>query len=269
MNPDRLSLNQITLEQCDLPTAVELCERHGVGSVSLWRHKVAEYGLARSAQLVRDSGLRVSSLCRGGMFPAADDAEARRRIDDNLRAVDEAAELGADVLVLVCGPAPDRDLSRARAQVLHGIEAVLPHARAAGVPLGIEPLHPMMICARSVVVTLAQANDLVDALGEDHLGVVVDAYHVWWDPDLTAQLRRSAGRIRGFHVSDWMEDTRDLVYGRGLMGEGVIDLPALSAAVEEAGWTGPTEVEILNRELWERDPDVVMAELRARFEAHV
>jgi sugar phosphate isomerase/epimerase len=269
MRPERFSLNQITLEQCDLPTAVDLCVQAGVTNISLWRHKIADCGLERTEKLVREHGLRVTSLCRGGMFPATDDADARRRAEDNRRAVDEAARLGADVLVLVCGPAPDQDLRRARRHVAEGIEALLPYAEAAGIPLGIEPLHPMMISARSVVVTLGQANDLVETLAHPNLGVVVDAYHVWWDPDLDAQLARATGRVLGFHVSDWLAGTSDVLYGRGLMGEGVIDLAALAAGVEAAGWDGPVEVEILNRDLWAREPGGVLAEIRQRFVEHV
>jgi sugar phosphate isomerase/epimerase len=269
MNPDRLSLNQITLEQASMPDVLLACAKEGITSVGLWRHKVGDHGVWHTKGLLEECGLRVSSLCRGGMFPSADAADARRRADDNRRAVDEAAELGADVLVLVCGPAHDRDLRKARAQVADGIAELLPYAEAAGVRLGVEPLHPMMITARSVVVTLAQANDLVEAFDSPYLGVVVDAYHVWWDPDLDAQLRRATGRILGFHVSDWLRDTPDVVYGRGLMGEGEIDLPALAAAVEAAGYDGPVEVEILNRELWTRDPHEVLAEVKTRFVDHV
>lgn len=269
MNIDRLSLNQITLEQCDLPATVDLCLQAGIRNISLWRHKVAEHGLERTAKLIRDSGLRVSSLCRGGMFPATDGADARRRADDNLRAVDEAALLGADVLVLVCGPAPDRDLGRARDQVASGIETLLPYAAATGMPLGIEPLHPMMISARSVVVTLGQANDLLDRFEHPGLGIVVDAYHVWWDPELRRQLERAGGRVVGFHVSDWLADTPDVVYGRGLMGEGVIDLPGLAAEVAGTGFDGPVEVEILNRQTWAREPAGLLAEIQQRFVEHV
>jgi sugar phosphate isomerase/epimerase len=269
VNPDRLSLNQITLEQCSLREVVDGCARHGIGSIALWRHKVAETGIGRAAKLVRDAGLGVSSLCRGGMFPALDPADARRRAQDNRRAVDEAAQLGAAVLVLVCGPAHDGDLTRAREEVREGIASLLPYAEASGVQLGVEPLHPMMISARSVVVTLAQANDLVDLFASRWLGVVIDAYHVWWDPDLSAQLDRAAGHIVGFHVSDWLADTQDLIYGRGLMGEGMIDLPGLALAVDAAGWRGKVEVEILNKQLWSRDPDEVFEEVRQRFVDHV
>lgn len=269
MKAERLSLNQITVEQLSLPEMVTACAELGIVNVGLWRHKVAEVGLAQTAKLVLDNGLRVSSLCRGGMFPAVDEPDARRRADDNRRAVDEAAELGADVLVLVCGPAHDRDLARARGQVRDGIAELLPYAQASGVRLGVEPLHPMMISARSVVVTLAQANDLVAVFDSSWLGVVIDAYHVWWDPELADQLRRAAGHIVGFHVSDWLQDTPDVVYGRGLMGEGMIDLPGLAAAVEAAGWTGPVEVEILNKQIWARDPGELLAEVQQRFVDHV
>jgi sugar phosphate isomerase/epimerase len=265
----RLSLNQITVDQWDVPQLVEGCLRHGIGSVSLWRHRIAETGLQRTATLVREAGLHVSSVCRGGMFPATDAADVARRAADNRRAVDEAAELGADVLVLVCGPAADRDLPRARAQVADGIAALLPYAREAGVRLGIEPLHPMMITERSVVVTLGQALDLVEQHDSPWLGVVVDAYHVWWDPELAAGMARATGRVLGYHVSDWLTPTTDLVFGRGLMGQGAIDLPALSAAVAAAGYAGPVEVEVLSHEQWRRDADELVADVRARFVDHV
>lgn len=267
MDAGRLSLNQITVNALSLPEAVEACGRHEITALAVWRDKIADVGLPRAASLVRDAGLHVSSVCRGGMFtdPAADRATV---LDDNRRAVEEAAELGADVLVLVCGPLPDTDLPAARDRVRSGVEALLPFAREAGVKLGIEPLHPMMIAERSVVSTLGQALDLaedLDAAGDD-LGVVVDAYHVWWDPALAEQIARAAGRILGYHVSDWLPRTTDLLLDRGMMGDGLIDLPALSAQVAAAGYAGPVEVEILSADLWRQDVDDVLRTVRKRFE---
>ena len=267
MDAGRLSLNQITVNALDLPAAVAACERHQVPALALWRDKIAAVGLERAVRLVRSAGLRVSSVCRGGMFtdPAAGRAAV---LDDNRRAVDEAAALEADVLVLVCGPLHDTDLPGARARVRDGIAELLPHARAAGVRLGIEPLHPMMLSERSVVVTLRQALDLAEELGED-VGVVVDAYHVWWDPDLDAQLARAAGRVLGYHVSDWLPRTTDLLLDRGMMGDGLIDLPRLSQRVAATGYTGPVEVEVLSSRWWARDADEVLRTVRERFEACV
>ncbi|MEZ0165729.1 sugar phosphate isomerase/epimerase family protein [Kineococcus sp. LSe6-4] len=268
MDTARLSLNQITLNSLDLPAAVAACERHEIGSIAVWRDRIAAVGLERAVDLVRSAGLHVSSVCRGGMFtdPAADPAAV---LDDNRRAVEEAAALEADALVLVCGPLLDRDLPGARARVRDGIAALLPHARAAGVRLAVEPLHPMMIGVRSVISTLGQALDLSDELGGDpgeDVGVIVDAYHVWWDPELAAQIARAGTRVAGYHVSDWLPQTSDLLLDRGMMGDGLIDLPHLSGLVADAGFTGPVEVEILSQRWWAEDPDDVARLVRKRFE---
>ena len=268
MDTRRLSLNQITVNPWSLEQAVAGCERHEIGAIALWRDKIAATGLQRAARLVRDAGVHVSSVCRGGMFtdPGADPAAV---LDDNRRAVEEAAELGADALVLVCGALVDRDLPAARARVRDGVAALLPHAAAAGVRLAIEPLHPMMIGVRSVVVSLGQALDLVEELEPAHpgsLGVVVDAYHVWWDPALEQQLQRAAGRVLGYHVSDWLPTTTDLLLDRGMMGDGLVDLPRLSAQVAATGFDGPVEVEILSARWWGEDPDDVLRLVRKRFE---
>lgn len=266
---ERLSLNQATVEQWSLREAVEGCARHGIGWIGPWRHKVADLGVAASARLIRDAGLRVSGLCRGGWFPAATPAERRQRIDDNLRAVEEAAELGTDVLVLVCGPAPDRDLAGARAMVADGVAAVVSRAEACSVRLAIEPLHPMFAGDRSVVVTLGEALDLAERFPADRVGVIVDAYHVWWDPEVEAQVARAGGRILGYHVSDWLAPPPDALLGRGMMGDGAIDLRRLRAVVDAAGYTGPIEVEIFNQALRDAPGDEVLALLVERFLAVV
>lgn len=268
-NFDRLSLNQITTERWNLREAVEGCVRAGIPWISLWRHKIAETGLAESRRLVRDAGLRVSSICRGGMFPAATAAERQARLDDNRRAVDEAAELGADVLVLVCGPAPDRDIDSARKMVAEGIEKLVPYAQSCGVKLGIEPLHPMYAAERSVIVTLAQANAMAEQYRPDQVGVVVDVFHVWWDPDLYNQISRASGRILGFHVSDWIVPTPDLLMGRGMMGDGVIEIRRIRKAVEAAGYHGPIEVEIFNKAIWDQPGDEVLSLMKERYLEHV
>ena len=180
----RLSLNQMTTERWNVREAIEGCARARIPAIGLWRHKVAEIGLRESARAARDAGIQVSSLCRGGMFPAATASERRERIDDNRRAIDEAAELGTDVLVLVCGPAPDRDIDAARAMVADAIAELVPYAGERGVRLGIEPLHPMFAAERSVIVTLGQANDFASRFRPEQVGVVVDVYHVWWDPEV-------------------------------------------------------------------------------------
>jgi len=265
---ERLSLNQITVDQWTLPEVVEGCVRAGIGTIAPWREPVASVGLEAAARLIAGAGLRVSSLCRGGFFPAASERDRRRADDDNRRAVDEAAALGTDVLVLVCGPPLGRDLAGARREIAAGIERLAPYAAEHGVRLGIEPLHPMMIGERSAIVTLGEALDI--ALRFDAgVGVVVDAYHVWWDPALERELGRAAGRIVGLHVSDWLVPTPDLLQGRGMMGDGIIDLRGLRALVERAGYDGPIEVEVINRDLWQLPGDELVALVRERFAAAV
>lgn len=265
----RMSLNQGTTEHCSLREAVDACVRASVPWIGVWRHKLAEVGAAQARALVEDAGLRVSSLLRGGFFGYSSDAERRERRDDNRRAVEEAAELGTDVLVLVCGPAGDRELPAARAIVVEELAELVPHAREHGVRLGIEPLHPMMAAERSVVVTLGQANDMAAAHSPDDVGVVIDAYHVWWDPEVDRQITRAAGRILGYHVGDWLVPTPDVLAGRGVMGDGVIDLRSIRAAVDEAGYDGPIEVEVLNPELWKRDAGELVPHLATRYLEHV
>ncbi|SFL68657.1 Sugar phosphate isomerase/epimerase [Paenibacillus sp. 1_12] len=268
-NIDRLSLNQITTNSWSLREAAEGCVRAEVPWIALWRNKVEETGLAESKRIIRDTGLKVSSLCRGGMFPAATAAERAARIDDNRRAIDEAAELEAEVLVLVCGPAPDRDIDGARGMVEDAIHELVPYAQERGVTLGIEPLHPMYAAERSVISTLAQATTIAEKFTPQQVGVVVDVFHVWWDPELYTQIARASGRILGFHVSDWIVPTPDMLLGRGMMGDGVIELRRIRQAVEATGYKGPIEVEIFNQTIWDRPGDEVLAEMKARYLEHV
>lgn len=260
MELKRLSLNQITTERLSLGGAAAACQRHQIRNIGIWRHKLEE------TEAVRDAGISVSSLCRGGMFPASTAAGRQANIDDNLRAIDQAVAIGAPTLVLVCGPAPDRDIKAARGMVADGIAAIRDHARASGVMLGIEPLHPMFAADRSVITTLAEANALAAQLD---VGIVIDTFHVWWDPDLYPQIARASGRIAGFHVSDWLVPLPDVLLGRGMMGDGVIELRRIREAVESAGYAGPVEVEIFNRAIWDSDPDTVLTTMRERFEALV
>ena len=263
----RLSFNTVTLrDQWTLAQCIEGCARHGIPGISPWRDKLADYGLERAVRHIRDAGLRVSGLCRGGMF-TADPASAGA---DNRRAVDEAHALGAESLVMVVGGlAPGgKDLAGARQLVADGLAALAPYARDAGVKIALEPLHPMTCADRSVLSTAAQALDLADAVGQG-VGVALDVYHIWWDPAVAASIDRARGRIYGFHVCDWLVPTQDLVFDRGMMGDGVIDIPSLRTMVEAAGYDGMIEVEILSRAWWQRDPDGVLATIKERFLAYV
>lgn len=264
----RLSLNQATTQHWSVQQAVEGCVRAGIPAIGFWRHKIAETGLQESARIVREAGLQVSSLCRGGWFDAPTAEGRRKQLDDNRRAIEEAATLGTDVLVLVCGPAAGHDLPSARAYVEEAIATLLPYAADSGVRLGIEPLHPMYAGDRSVIVTLEQANGIVQRLAHEYVGVVIDVYHVWWDPEIEAQIQTAAGHILGFHICDWLVPTPDMLNGRGMMGDGVIDIRRLRGLVEEAGYNGLIEVEIFNNALWEMPGDEVLQLMASRYLAH-
>jgi sugar phosphate isomerase/epimerase len=270
---EHLSLNTATVrERCGLAQAIEACARHGIPGIAPWRDQLQAMGAGQAARRIRDAGLAVSGHCRGGMFPAADDAGLRAAIEDNRRAIDEAAAIGARCLVLVAGgmPSGSRDLARARDQVRDGIAAILPHARACGVALAIEPLHPMYAADRACVNTLGHALDLCDELDPQNAGgirVAIDVYHVWWDTGLAAEIRRAgaAGCILAFHVCDWLVPTKDLLLDRGMMGDGVIDIRRIRSLVEAAGYDGQIEVEIFSRDWWRRDPDEVLAVIAERY----
>jgi sugar phosphate isomerase/epimerase len=268
-----LSINLATVrQQWDMRQAAEACLGHGITAIAPWRDQVQKIGLSEAARIVRDNGFKVTGLCRGGMFPAGDPEARKAAIDDNLRAVDEAAALGADCLVLVVGglPAGSRDIAAALKEVADGIAAILPHARASGIPLAIEPLHPMYAADRACVNTLKQALDICDLLG-DGIGVAIDVYHVWWDPELMPQIARAGagGRILAHHICDWLVPTTDLLLDRGMMGDGVIDLRGIRAAIEAAGFSGPQEVEIFSAETWWKRPgDEVLRTCVERYHSH-
>jgi sugar phosphate isomerase/epimerase len=213
--------------------------------------------------------MQVSSLCRGGWFSAPTPEERRKRIADNRVAIEEAAALGTKVLVIVSGPADGQTLDDARAAVLDGLREVLSDAEKADVMLGIEPLHPMYAAERSVVVTLKQANDMAEQLQSAAAGVVIDAFHVWWDPEVYSQIERAGGRIAGFHVSDWAVPLPGILMGRSMMGDGVIELRRLRRAVEAAGYSGPIEVEIFNDQLWNSADDALISRIQQAFLDHV
>lgn len=273
-DPGMLSLNTATVrEKWSLREAIEGCARHGIRGISPWRDKLAQLGVKEAAKLVRDNGLKVTGLCRGGMFPTADRKGRQAALDDNLRAIEDAATLGARCLVLVAGglPAGSKDLAGAREMVRDGIGEVLDRARSTGVPLAIEPLHPMYCADRACINTMAQALDLCDQLdsgASGYLGVAVDVYHVWWDPALKQQIERAGDkRLLAFHICDWLVPTTDLLLDRGMMGDGVIDLPLIRSWMETAGYRGFHEAEIFSaRNWWKREPDDVLGVVRRRHQ---
>ena len=271
MPSSQLSMNLATLRNgSSFAQMVDACLARGVTAISPWRDQAASIGLAEAANIVRANNLRVTGLCRGGMFPAETAAGREANIDDNLRAIDEAAALGADCLVLVVGglPGSSKDIVGARQMVADGIAAMLPHARASGVPLAIEPLHPMYAADRACVNTIDQALDIAGQLGEG-VGVAIDVYHVWWDPNLAAAIARAGRekRIYAHHICDWLVPTTDMLLDRGMMGDGVIALRAIRAMIEAAGYHGPQEVEIFSRDnWWKRTSDEVVRICVERFE---
>ncbi|MFF0072169.1 sugar phosphate isomerase/epimerase family protein [Streptomyces sp. NPDC005494] len=269
----RLSINQETVRQLSLPELVEGCAKAGIGSVGLWRAPVQEYGVERAGQLMRDAGLAVTSLCRGGFLTAADAAGRARALDDNRAAVDEAAGVNTDTLVLVSGGLPegDKDLYGARERIADALAELAPYAAERGIRLAIEPLHPMFASDRCVVSTLSQALDLAERFPAEQVGVVVDAYHIWWDDQAPAQIARAGagGRIHSFQLADWITPLpAGVLVGRGQLGDGCVDFRAMRAQVEATGFDGPIEVEIFNEELWARDGAEVIGEVAARYLEH-
>ena len=264
----RLSFNQITADPWSLEQVVDHCSRHSIPYIAAWRHKL-DGNAAKASSMIRNAGLGVSSLCRGGWFSAPTAEERRKRIADNRIAIEEAALIGAPVLVIVSGPANGQTLADARAAVFDGLLEVLPDAEKAGVVLGIEPLHPMYAAERSVVVTLKQANDIADRLQSASAGVVVDAYHVWWDPEILSEIERARGKIVGFHVSDWPVPLPGILMGRAMMGEGVIELRQLRQAVDKTGYDGPIEVEIFNEDVWKSVDDRLLERIQHCFVEYV
>ncbi|VIO70758.1 sugar phosphate isomerase/epimerase family protein [Bradyrhizobium ivorense] len=272
-----LSLNTATVrKQGDLSAIIEACARHGIRAIDPWRDQVAAIGLERAVRAVKDAGLELSGYCRGGMFPAdaAHRAEAR---DDNRRAVDEAAALGAPCIVLVVGGLPQysrpgsaasRDIAAARGQVYDGIAEMLEYAKQAKLPLAIEPLHPAYAADRACVNTTKHALDICDALDPARsgaIGVALDVYHIWWDPELMAQIARAGrDRLLAFHVCDWLVPTKDILNDRGMMGDGVIDIKSVRSMVEAQGFAGYSEIEIFSNDWWTRPMDEVLTTCIAR-----
>lgn len=264
----RLSLNQRTTATWTLQQAIEGCLAAGLTSIGVWREQLAEAGLANAVRWIADAGLRVSTLCRGGFFTASDPSAIEEAHTENLRALDEAAALGAVTLCLVPGglPVGDRDLPGARRRAGEAIDRLVPYARDIGVPLGIEPMNPIYAADRGVVSTLGQALDLAEPYASSEVGVVLDTFHVWWDPDLETQIARAGDRIHSYQVCDWVTPLPpDALLARGMMGDGHIDFATIGGWVRDAGYTGDIEVEIFNADIWATPGHEVLATMSARY----
>ena len=264
---ERFSLNQATGPRWNAVEVVEASARAGLRWVGLWRDPVAEVGLPAVRKALEHTGLAVSSLCRGGWFGASTPAERRRRLEDNFRAVDEAAALDAETLVLVVGPPVGESLSDARRRVADAVAQTAAYAKTAGVRLSIEPLHPTYCADRSVIVSLAQALSLARA--NEGVGGVLGSYHLWWDPELPAGVEASAEHIHGLQLADWLSPPPDHLNGRGMPGDGCIDIAGFVALGEAAGYRGPIEVEVFNPTVWARDPQEVLDQALDGLQRHV
>ncbi len=254
-NLSRLCIHTITTKSWSIEKAAENYSQAGVKGISVWRQYLDGRNIAHTGKMLHDHGLEIVSLVRGGFFPAVSSAARNKAITDNKKAIDEAAALGAPMIVLVCGADPGQTLETSRAQIQDGIEAILPYAMENGVKLAIEPLHPMYADTRSAVNTMSQANDMAETIDSDYVGVAADVYHIWWDPDLEQQLMRCGqrGNLFAFHICDWMSPTADLLNDRGLMGEGCIPIRKIRGWAEAAGFRGFNEVEIFSDRLWAAD----------------
>jgi sugar phosphate isomerase/epimerase len=255
MDLSKLCIHTITTKPWSLQTAVENYSRAGVSGITVWRDALNNINPRVANSLILDHGLSIVSLCRGGFFPSVDINKRKEAIDDNKRAIEEAAELGAPLVVLVCGADPSQSLDDSRKQIQDGIAAVVPFAKAANIKLAIEPLHPMYADSRSAINTLRQANDMAEALNSSYVGVAVDVYHLWWDPDLETEIKRCGknNHLLAFHICDWSVPTKDMLNDRGLMGEGCIPVKKIRSWVEATGFNGFNEVEIFSNHWWSQD----------------
>ena len=266
----KLAIHQVTLrDQWSFRECVEGLARHGVSQTAVWRDKLHEVGVKEGATILRDNGMRVTGLSVGGLATSPDPKDWQSAVDENRRVLEEAAIIGADHVVTISGGlvGDSKDLRGARDRTLKALELMLAEARGSGVKIGIEPLHPMMCANRAVLCTMEQANAWCDFLGDDEsVGIVVDTYSVWWDPNMEREIGLAGPRICAFHVNDWLRDTRDLRLDRGMPGDGVIDIPAMRHVIEAAGYRGACEVEIFSeRNWWRRDPDEVVEIIKQRF----
>jgi sugar phosphate isomerase/epimerase len=266
----RLAIHTITTRPWGLDTAIARYAAAGVKGITVWRDALDGLDIRAAGGRIRDAGLTVVSLCRGGFFASPDASARRRAVDDNLRAIDEAEKLGAPLIVLVCGADPRQSLETSRDQICEALSEIGPAARAAKVRLGVEPLHPMYADSRSAINNLATAVDVCERVGDLNVGVAIDVYHLWWDPDLEAQIGRTAraGRLFAFHICDWRTPTVDMLNDRGVMGEGCIPIARIRSWVEQTGFRGFNEVEVFSTRLWCTNQDRLLESVVEAYRRH-
>ncbi|MEX0331772.1 MAG: sugar phosphate isomerase/epimerase family protein [Puniceicoccaceae bacterium] len=263
----KCAIHTITTKPWSLETAIEKFAAAGVGGITVWRDTLKGHDPFDVGKRIKDAGLDTVALVRGGFFTYTNKDERVKAFADNRLAINEAEKIGAPMVVLVCGASPNQSLEESRKQIREGIEAVLPHAEAAGVTLAIEPLHPMYADDRSAVNTMKSANEMAEYFNSPYVGIAVDVYHLWWDPDLESEIKRCGknGNLTAFHVCDWRTPTADMLLDRGLMGEGCIDIPTIRGWVEKAGFKGYNEVEIFSKARWEGDQDAWLKDITEAY----
>lgn len=271
MTLDHCCVHTITTKPWALPEAVEKYAAAGIKGISVWQNATEGIGPHKAGEIIRSAGLEIVSYVRGGFFPHTSSAGRAQAIDHNKKLLEEAAALGAPMIVLVCGASPNQTLEISRDQIREGITAILPLAEKLNVKLAIEPLHPMYAADRSAINTLGQANDMAEYFKSSYVGVAVDVYHVWWDPALENEIARCGAHqnIFAYHVCDWKVNTIDLLNDRGLMGEGCINLKKIRSWVEAAGFDGFTEVEIFSNIHWAKNQDIFLEEITEAFTKYV
>ena len=267
MDLSRLCIHTETVKPLKISEIAKKFNQHAIPAVSVWRHTLEGIGPRAAGKMMNEHEVKIASLVRGGFFPSVDPDRRREAIVKNKEAIDEAAELGAPLLVLVCGANPAQDLAASREQIAEALQVIVPYAQESGIKLGIEPLHPMYADTRSAINTLKQANDLAETFNSPWLGVVVDLYHTWWDPELKVQIERCGklGKIFAYHVCDWKVPTEDMLTDRGLMGEGCIPVSRITGWIEETGFKGPVEVEIFSKKYWSMDQDDYIELIKESF----
>lgn len=264
---NKLCLHTITTKPLNISEAVKLYKKEGITGITIWQDALENRSVSGTSQMIRDAGLEIVSLCRGGFFAHKDKDKRLKSINDNLKTIDMAAELGSPLVVLVCGADPSQPLDDSRSQIKDGIENIIHHAGNCNIRLAIEPLHPMYADSRSAINTLKQANDLLEEFSSDVLGVAIDVYHVWWDPELEPEIKRSGHlkSIFAFHISDWKVPTKDLLLDRGIMGEGCINLRKIRKWVKNAGFNGFDEVEIFSNDYWKTNQEIFLKKIKEAY----
>ena len=259
----QLCIHTITTKPWSIEEAAKNYSAEGVKGITVWRDALANRDIKQTGQLLRDHGLEIVSLCRGGFFPNKEKEKRKMAIEDNLKAIEEATDLGTSSIVLVCGADPAQSLEDSRKQIQEGIQTILPQAKAAGIKLAIEPLHPMYADTRSAINTLAQANDMAEQINSPYVGVAIDVYHLWWDPNLEQEIKRCGenDHLFAFHICDWNSPTVDILLDRGLMGDGCIPVNKIRSWVEATGFNGFYEVEIFSSKYWQQDQSQVLKKI--------